>query len=55
MCICGFTNMYKCLYCLSRKNRETIIRMDTMEIDDDTYIDKSLTMEGLITQGTVST
>lgn len=31
------------------------MRMDTMEIDDDTYIDKSLTMEGLITQGTLST
>ncbi len=29
--------------------------MDAMEIDDDVSINKSLTMEGLITQGTVST
>lgn len=35
------------------KNCDTIIRMDTMEIDDDIYMNKNLTMEGLITKGTV--
>lgn len=29
--------------------------MDSMEIDDDIYINKNLTMQGLIAQGTVST
>lgn len=35
------------------KNCDTIIRMDMMEIDDDIYMNKNLTMEGLITKGTV--
>lgn len=34
-------------------NCDHIIRMDTMEIDDDIYINKNLTMEGLIPKGTV--
>uniref|UniRef100_A0A3Q3IXD6 C-type lectin domain-containing protein n=1 Tax=Monopterus albus TaxID=43700 RepID=A0A3Q3IXD6_MONAL len=34
---------------LNRKNSETIIRMDSMEIDDGIYINKSLILEGLIT------
>lgn len=40
---------------LNRVNSETIIRMDSMEIEDDIYINKNLTMSSLITQGTVQT
>ncbi|XP_039975109.1 C-type lectin domain family 4 member M-like [Xiphias gladius] len=34
----------------NKKNSEATIRMDSMEIDDDIYIRKNLTMEGLVPQ-----
>lgn len=38
-----------------QEHSETIFRMDSMEIDDDMYLDRKFTMQGLITEGTVST
>lgn len=53
----GHFNSHKMSLCLTWKAicgySDHVIRMDAMEIDDSIYINKSLTMTGLITKGTV--